>query len=113
MFSYGRVAREKTYGPYTLALPGRKLFIIIVIIYFPITTIVVANFFIDIIIAGCGFQKVRSAACGNLIVETKCHIPKSISTEAKEALTEYSNAIGTGTQNSEGSIAGFFKKFLG
>jgi molecular chaperone DnaJ len=66
-----------------------------------------------IIIPGCGFQKVRSAACGNLIVETKCHIPKSISAEAKDALTEYSNAIGTGTQQSEGSIAGFFKKFLG
>lgn len=67
----------------------------------------------EIVIPGCGFQKVRSSSAGSLIVVTKCHIPKSISAEAKQSLTDYSNNIGTGAQQSEGTIAGFFKKFLG
>lgn len=66
-----------------------------------------------IIIPGKGFQKIRSTTCGNLVVIAKCHIPTSISAEAKKSLVDYSNTIGTSTQNNEGSIAGFFKKFLG
>lgn len=65
-----------------------------------------------IVIPGKGFYKLRSNARGNLIVITKCHIPKKLSTEAKELLINYSKAIGTDTE-SNGSIASFFKKFLG
>jgi len=65
-----------------------------------------------IVIPGKGFYKLRSNARGNLVVITKCHIPKKLSPDAKKALTDYSKLIGTSTE-SNGSIASFFKKFLG
>jgi molecular chaperone DnaJ len=65
-----------------------------------------------IIVSGKGFHKLRGTARGNLVVITKCHIPKKLSTEAKKLLTDYSKIIGTDTE-SNGSIASFFKKFLG
>jgi len=67
----------------------------------------------QIIVPGKGFQKVRSSACGSLVIITKCHIPKTISADAKQALIDYADAIGNSTQNGDGSIVGFFKKFLG
>ncbi len=66
-----------------------------------------------ITIPGKGFAKLRSSVKGNLIVVTKCHIPKKLDEAAKKALTEYSQAIGTSVNSSDGYIAGFFKKFLG
>jgi molecular chaperone DnaJ len=66
-----------------------------------------------IIVAGKGFQRLRSKSYGNLVVITNCHIPKKLSTEAKRLLTDYSEQIGTSTDNHEGSIRSFFKKFLG
>ncbi len=66
-----------------------------------------------IIIAGKGFPKLKGATRGNLVVVTKCHIPTKLSAEAKKALTEYSEIIGTKTDAQEGAIASFFKKFLG
>ncbi len=49
---------------------------------------------------------------GNLVIVTQCHIPKKTSAEAKKILTDYSNIIGTNSEDS-GGIASFFKKFLG
>lgn len=66
-----------------------------------------------IIMPGKGFPKLRSKTRGNLVIITKCHIPKKIPTEAKKSLSSYSKIIGTDTNAHEGSIAGFFKKFLG
>jgi molecular chaperone DnaJ len=67
-----------------------------------------------IIVPGKGFHKLRSAVRGNLVVIAECHIPKKLSKEAKQALTEYSDIIGTDTSaESGGFISGLFKKFLG
>jgi len=66
-----------------------------------------------IIVAGKGFQRLRNKSYGNLIVITNCHIPKKLSTDAKKLLVDYSEQIGTSTDNHEGSIRSFFKKFLG
>ncbi len=66
-----------------------------------------------IIMPGKGFHKLKGKARGNLVVITKCHIPKKLSADAKKALNEYSKQIGTNTDANEGSIASFFKKFLG
>jgi len=67
-----------------------------------------------IIIAGKGFARLRGRGNGNLVIITNCHIPKKLSPEAKEALTNYSELIGTSVDSSrEGGITSFFKKFLG
>lgn len=66
-----------------------------------------------ITITGKGFQKIRGRGRGNLVVITSCDIPKKLSPEAEKSLREYSEAIGTKINPSEGTIAGFFKKFLG
>jgi len=66
-----------------------------------------------ILIPGKGFKKLRGNAFGNLVVITQCHIPKKLSPEAKKALTEYSDIVGTDVNHNEGFIAGLFKKFLG
>jgi len=67
-----------------------------------------------ILVPGKGFHKLRSTVRGNLVVIAECHIPKKLSKEAKQALTEYSNLIGTDTtSDSGGFISGLFKKFLG
>lgn len=66
----------------------------------------------ELIIAGKGFDKLRSNARGNFVIITKCHIPKKLDAEAKKLLQEYSKNIGTNVDNSEGGITGFFKRFL-
>jgi len=66
-----------------------------------------------IIISGKGFPLIRGRSRGNLVVITQCHIPKRLSPEAKETLKEYSKKIGTTINEDEGTIKGFFKKFLG
>ena len=66
-----------------------------------------------IILAGKGFQKLRSKTHGNLVIITKCHIPKKLSAEGKQALQNYSQYIGTDIENESSTITGFFKKFLG
>lgn len=67
----------------------------------------------EIIVPGKGFKSLRSNTRGNLVIITQCHIPTKLSTEAKEALSEYSQKIGTDTAESAGYIAGLFKRFLG
>ncbi len=69
----------------------------------------------QITIAGKGFTNVRGTHRGNLVVITKCDIPKKLTKEAEEKLREYSELIGTKTNggSEDGSIASFFKKFLG
>lgn len=66
-----------------------------------------------ITLPGKGFVKLRTKARGNLQVITKCHIPKKLPADAKKALSEYSDIIGTDTTENDGSIRSFFKKFLG
>jgi molecular chaperone DnaJ len=66
-----------------------------------------------IIIVGKGFENIRDKNRGNLVVTTKCHIPKKLSPQAKDALTAYSEIIGTSVEEKDGSIISFFKKFLG
>ncbi len=67
-----------------------------------------------IMITGKGFPKVRGNSRGNLMVITKCHIPIDLDEKAKDALHNYAEALGQSTEDkSDGSIVGFFKKFLG
>lgn len=67
----------------------------------------------EIILPGKGFAKIRGKGRGNLVITTRCDIPKKLSTEAEETLRKYSEQIGTKVDSAQGSIAGFFKKFLG
>ena len=64
-----------------------------------------------IIVSGKGFTNLRTKKPGNLVVITQCHVPKKTSDAAKKILTEYSDKIGTSTE--DGGIVSFFKKFLG
>lgn len=66
-----------------------------------------------IIIADKGFENIRTKKVGNFVINVQCDIPTKLTTEAKDALKNYSELIGTETKNSDGYIAGFFKKFLG
>jgi molecular chaperone DnaJ len=66
-----------------------------------------------IIVKGKGFHRIRGRGQGDLVVTTTCHIPKKLSISAEESLRAYSEEIGTSTGDSSGTIAGFFKKFLG
>lgn len=66
-----------------------------------------------IVSPGKGFAKMRGNVRGNLVVITQCHIPKKLPADAKKLLTQYSDIIGTNPNDNEGTIASFFKKFLG
>ncbi|MFA6065822.1 MAG: molecular chaperone DnaJ [Candidatus Babeliaceae bacterium] len=66
-----------------------------------------------IIIPGKGFNKIRGKSRGNLVITTVCDIPKKLSADAEKSLRDYSDHIGTKTDNRQGTISGFFKKFLG
>lgn len=66
-----------------------------------------------IVIKGEGFHKLRGNTRGNLVIVTQCHIPTKLDAAAKQALNNYSDAIGTEAKAAEGSISSFFKKFLG
>ena len=66
-----------------------------------------------IVISGKGFPSLRGRK-GNLILITKCDIPKKLSSEAKEVLKKYAEIIGNkADEDGSGTITGFFKKFLG
>ncbi len=67
----------------------------------------------QIILHGKGFHKLKGKGRGNLIITTACDIPTKLSSAAEETLRTYSEQIGTQTDPASGSIAGFFKKFLG
>lgn len=66
-----------------------------------------------IIIKGKGFVDLRTKKRGNLVIITQCHIPKSLSSNAHDTLSKYSELIGTSTNGEDGFITSFFKKFLG
>lgn len=66
----------------------------------------------EIIIPGKGFEKIRGNGRGSLIIIANCDIPKKLTPEAKEALLNFADKLGTST-SSEGGVSGFFKKFLG
>lgn len=65
-----------------------------------------------VIIAGKGFQSLKTKTRGNLVIITQCQIPKKLDESAKETLKQFSEQIGTDVSDS-GSKSGFFKKFLG
>ena len=66
-----------------------------------------------IVLNNKGFHKLRGRGRGNLVVITACDIPQRLPKEASETLKEYSEIIGTKTNQPKGSVGGFFKKFLG
>lgn len=66
-----------------------------------------------ITITGKGFPKLRSKGRGNLIITTTCDIPTKLPAEATQKLKEYAELIGSTISDTTGTIAGFFKKFLG
>lgn len=66
----------------------------------------------EIVIPEKGFQHLHGRKRGNFVIKTRCDIPKKLSAQAKDLLSQYSDQIGT-TVASEGSgIIGFFKRFL-
>jgi molecular chaperone DnaJ len=67
----------------------------------------------EIIIPGKGFHKIRGTTRGNLVVITQCSIPKKISTQAKDALLSYTQALDHEADEQQGGVTSFFKKFLG
>lgn len=67
----------------------------------------------EIKIAGKGFANLHGKGRGNLIFITQCHIPTSLSEEAKQILLSYADKLGDVNTSSDGGITGFFKKFLG
>jgi molecular chaperone DnaJ len=67
----------------------------------------------EVIIAGKGFEKLRGNGRGSLVVIANCDIPKKLTAEAKEALLNFSEKLGTQNTSTEGGVSGFFKKFLG
>ncbi len=67
----------------------------------------------NLIIAGKGFPMLRSKTRGNLVIITKCYVPKKLSNEAKETLKKFSEQVPVDFEENSGSIIGFFKKFLG
>lgn len=66
-----------------------------------------------IVIVGKGFTNIATKRRGDLVIVTNCHIPKKLSSDAEQLLKKYSDLIGTSVNDDEGSIKGFFKKFLG
>lgn len=68
----------------------------------------------QITLKGKGFHRIKGKGRGDLIVTTMCHIPASLSSEAEATLKTFSEQIGTQTDSgSDGTISGFFKRFLG
>lgn len=65
-----------------------------------------------IVLSGKGFPDRRTQVAGNLVVITACAIPRKLSAKAKELLVEYADASDAQAPEDEGSILGFFKKFL-
>jgi len=67
----------------------------------------------EIIIEGKGFARLRSAGRGNLVIVTMCDIPTKLNDDAKQLLLSYADKLGNTSQQNQGGISGFFKKFLG
>ena len=65
-----------------------------------------------IIVAGKGFNSLKSKVVGKLIVTTQCYVPKKISEEQRKLLENY-DEISKDIDEESGSIKTFFKKFLG
>lgn len=64
-------------------------------------------------IDGKGFTKMRGRGRGDLVIIANCDIPKKLSAAAEKSLREYAEHIGDAPTSNAGTIAGFFKKFLG
>ena len=67
----------------------------------------------EIIIPGKGFRNIQGYGSGNLVIQTRCDIPKKISKDTKEALLAYADKLGNDSQAKNNGISGFFKRFLG
>ena len=66
-----------------------------------------------IIIPGKGFPKLKGMGSGNLSIITQCHIPKKLTTDQKEKLDSFAEALGNNPDQQDGFISSIFKKFLG
>jgi molecular chaperone DnaJ len=67
-----------------------------------------------IIIPGKGFTKLKGYGSGNLILIAQCHIPKKLTAEQKTLVEDLSSKLGTNVSDEQdGFIKSFFKKFLG
>jgi molecular chaperone DnaJ len=66
-----------------------------------------------ILVIGKGFSQLRTSVRGNLVVIAQCHVPNKITTEAKKALNQYSEIVGTSVNDQSNSIVSWFKKFIG
>ncbi len=67
----------------------------------------------EVTIVGKGFPNTSGYGKGNLVIITKCDIPKKLDIETKKSLLEYSEKLGNQAKDSNMGISGFFKKFLG
>lgn len=67
----------------------------------------------EIVVPGKGFANLRGHGRGNLIIITNCDIPSKLNEETKTALHTYAEKLGNSSQQQQGGISGFFKKFLG
>jgi molecular chaperone DnaJ len=65
-----------------------------------------------LLLKGKGFYKPGTKIRGNFLVKVTCDIPKSLSEEAKKALTEYSDHLAVEEKKSDGFLKGFFKKLF-
>lgn len=67
-----------------------------------------------IIVSGKGFPGIKNKnSRGDFILITQCDIPKKLSAEAKDALSNYASLIGNESKPENGFLSGLFKKFLG
>jgi molecular chaperone DnaJ len=69
-----------------------------------------------IVVAGKGFYRIQGSGRGDFVIVTQCHVPKKLSSEAKETLKNYAEQIGSSSSEeieTEGGVTGFFKRFLG
>ncbi len=66
-----------------------------------------------IVLTDKGFARLRGRGHGNFVVIVQCHIPQKLSAAAKDAIKAYAEHLGDSASDDEGSVKGFFKKFLG
>jgi len=66
-----------------------------------------------ITVSGKGFVRLKGRGRGDWVIIAQCHIPKKLSSEAKEELKKYADLIGSEVDDQQDSVSSFFKKFLG
>lgn len=67
----------------------------------------------EIVVEAKGFSNLRGHGRGKLIIVTNCDIPTKLNEPTKTVLLEFADKLGDNSQQQQGGISGFFKKFLG